>query len=114
MAVARTVWGYIERRDHRLMRRMSRWRAPRWVRLWMILATRMGDGWLWYGLGIMLLIDGGPQRFSAIGAAGSGGILPIFFFKTLKKVNQLRRSLFFLHRCGAEEVRPDSVYFCPR
>ncbi len=50
MTVTRTVWGFIEQRDHRLMRRMNRWRAPRWIRYWMIAATRMGDGWLWYGL----------------------------------------------------------------
>ena len=41
MAVARNVWGFIERRDHRVMRRMNRWRAPRWVRYWMITATRL-------------------------------------------------------------------------
>ena len=70
MAVARNLWGYIDRRDHRLMRRMNRWRAPRWFRIWMIAATRMGDGWIWYGLGLMLLAYGGPQRFSAIGARG--------------------------------------------
>jgi hypothetical protein len=29
MAVARNLWGFIERRDHRVMRRMNRWRAPR-------------------------------------------------------------------------------------
>ena len=53
----------------------------------MILATRMGDGWLWYGLGIMLLIDGGPQRFSAIGAAGSAAVFGIFVFKALKRLS---------------------------
>src|SRR6202022_644614 len=73
MAVARNLWGYIERRDHRVMRRMNRWRAPRWIRYWMIAATRMGDGWLWYGLGGMLLIFGGPQRVAAGEAAGGGG-----------------------------------------
>src|SRR6476646_6839699 len=93
MAVARTLWGYIERRDYRVMRRMNRWRAPRWVRLWMILATRMGDGWLWYGLGIMLLIDGGPQRFSAIGAAGSSAVFGIFVFKALKRLSQRAATL---------------------
>src|SRR6185369_3892519 len=55
MAIARNLWGHIERRDHRVMRRLNRWRAPRWIRYWMIAATRMGDGWLWYGLGAMLL-----------------------------------------------------------
>src|SRR6202043_2525139 len=72
MTVTRSVWGFIERRDYRVMQRMNRWRAPRWIRYWMIAATRMGDGWLWYGLGIMLLVYGGPQRFSALGAAGGG------------------------------------------
>jgi undecaprenyl-diphosphatase len=88
MAVARNLWGYIDRRDHRLMRRMNRWRAPRWFRIWMIAATRMGDGWIWYGLGLMLLAYGGQQRFSAIGAAGSAAVLGIFVFKALKRLSQ--------------------------
>ena len=48
MAVAKTVWGFIENRDHRVMHRLNNWRAPRWIRFWMLSATRMGDGWLWY------------------------------------------------------------------
>jgi len=91
MAVARNLWGYIDRRDHRLMRRMNRWRAPRWIRIWMIAATRMGDGWIWYGLGMMLFVFGGPQRFPAIGAAGSAAILGIFVFKALKRLSQRPR-----------------------
>src|SRR5260370_31788081 len=88
MAVARNLWGYIDRRDHRLMRRMNRWRAPRWFRIWMIAATRMGDGGIWYGLGMMLLAYGGPQRFSAIGAAGSAAGLGIFVFQTFERLSQ--------------------------
>ena len=91
MTVTRTVWGFIEQRDHRLMRRMNRWRAPRWIRYWMIAATRMGDGWLWYALGAMLLLYGGPQRFAAIGTAGSSAILGIFVFKLLKRLSQRSR-----------------------
>ena len=56
MTVTRQVWGFIERRDHRVMRRMNRWRAPRWIRYWMLAATRMGDGWLWYSLAFVLLV----------------------------------------------------------
>ena len=48
MAVARSLWTRIERRDHRVMQRMNRWRAPRWVRIWTITVTRLGDGWIWY------------------------------------------------------------------
>ena len=59
MAVARSLWGRIERRDHRLMHRMNRWRPPRWIRIWTITVTRLGDGWVWYGLGLLLLGYGG-------------------------------------------------------
>jgi hypothetical protein len=49
------------------MRRVHRWRAPRWFRILMIVMTRMGDGWLWYSLGLILFVYGGEQRFVAIG-----------------------------------------------
>jgi undecaprenyl-diphosphatase len=32
--------------DDRLLDRLVGWRTPRWLRLWMIAATRLGDGWL--------------------------------------------------------------------
>jgi undecaprenyl-diphosphatase len=38
--------------DYTLMGRLNGWRAPRWVRRWMLLATRAGDGWLWGLVGI--------------------------------------------------------------
>ncbi len=64
-----TMLNYISRRDHKLMRRINRWPAPRWIRLWALCATRGGDGWLWYGMGAMILLFGGPMRFRAVGAA---------------------------------------------
>src|SRR6202795_3723790 len=68
MTVTRAVWGYIESRDHGLMRRVHRWRAPKWIRISMMLATRCGDGWIWYLLGAILLLFGGPRRFLAVGS----------------------------------------------
>jgi undecaprenyl-diphosphatase len=111
MAVARTLWGIIERRDHRVMRRMNRWRAPRWIRFWMILASRMGDGWLWYGLGVMLLIYGGPQRFSAVGAAGGAAIVGILVFKTLKKLSHRPRPCYLEPHCWSRVLPPDQFSF---
>ena len=32
MTAKRMVWQFIETRDHRVMRRVNRWRAPRWLR----------------------------------------------------------------------------------
>src|SRR5260370_14291331 len=111
MAVARILWGYIDRRDHRLMRRMNRWRAPRWFGIWMIAATRMGDGGIWYGLGMMLLAYGGPQRFSAIGAAGSAAVLGIFVFKALKRLSQRPRPCQIEPHCWSKVLPPDKFSF---
>src|SRR5256884_7910844 len=81
MAVARNLWGYIDRRDHRLMRRMNRWRAPPWVRVWVIAATAMGGGWVWDRPGLVLVADGRPQPPSANGSPGAGASLGVLGFQ---------------------------------
>jgi undecaprenyl-diphosphatase len=111
MAIARNLWGHIERRDHRVMRRMNRWRAPRWIRYWMIAATRMGDGWLWYGLGAMLLLFGGAQRYAAVGAAGSAAVMGILVFKALKKLSQRQRPCQYEPHCWSNVLPPDRFSF---
>ena len=111
MTVTRTVWGFIEQRDYRLMRRMNRWRAPRWIRYWMIAATRMGDGWLWYVLGTMLLVYGGPLKFAAIGAAGSAAIFGIIVFKLLKRLSQRPRPCQLEQHCWSRVLPPDRFSF---
>jgi len=60
-SLAETVLNSIARRDYSLMRKVQKWPAPKWIRLWMICATRGGDGWLWYIMGAFLLIFGGTQ-----------------------------------------------------
>jgi undecaprenyl-diphosphatase len=55
---------YISGRDHSLMRRVNRWRAPRWIRLWALWATRGGDGWLWWTMGLLILLFGGDRRYA--------------------------------------------------
>src|SRR5215470_17689976 len=111
MALTKTVWGHIQNRDHHVMRRVNRWKAPRWIRYWMIAATRMGDGWLWYGLGIMLLLFGGPQRFSAVGASGTAGILGILVFKVIKKMSQRQRPCQIEPHCWSNVLPPDKFSF---
>ena len=64
------VRGLITRGDYSVMRRANNWEAPRWVRLYVLSATRGGDGWLWYAMGLAILLFGGEPRFAALGAAG--------------------------------------------
>lgn len=111
MALTKTVWGHIQNRDHRVMRRVNGWKAPRWIRYWMIAATRIGDGWLWYSLGIMLLLYGGPSRFAAVGAAGSAAIAGIFVFKALKRVSRRLRPCQLEPHCWSRVLPPDQFSF---
>lgn len=111
MTVAKAVWSQIQSSDHRLMRRVHRWRAPRWFRILMMVATRGGDGWLWYGLGLILLVYGGEQRFAAIGAAGSSAVAGIFLFRALKRTSRRKRPCEIEPHCWAFVLPPDNYSF---
>jgi undecaprenyl-diphosphatase len=111
MARAKIVWGFIENRDHRVMRRMNRWKAPRWIRFWMLAATRMGDGWIWYSLAAILLLGGGPKRFAAVGAAGCAAIAGVFLFKALKRISHRQRPCQFEPHCWSTVLPPDQFSF---
>ena len=111
MTVAKAVWDQIQSNDHRLMRRVHRWRAPRWFRILMIAATRGGDGWLWYTLGLILLLYGGEYRFEAIGAAATAAVLGIFLFRTLKHASRRKRPCEIEPHCWAKILPPDLYSF---
>jgi undecaprenyl-diphosphatase len=111
MTVTRQVWGFIERRDHRVMRRINRWRAPRWIRYWMLAATRMGDGWLWYSLAFVLLAFGGAQRFAAVGAAGTAALVGVAVFKILKRLSHRPRPCQIEPHCWSKVLPPDKFSF---
>ena len=71
MTIPHAMLEFVTARDQRLMRRVNDWNAPKWVRIWVICATRGGDGWLWYAMGLAILLFGGVNRFAAAGAAGA-------------------------------------------
>ena len=102
---------FIATRDHRLMRRLNGWSAPRWVRLWMICATRGGDGWLWYALLGALLLTGDSKRFAAVGAACLSVALGIVVFLSLKRVAGRKRPCHIEPHCWAKLLPPDQFSF---
>ncbi len=102
---------FIARRDHRLMHRINGWYAPRWIRVWMICATRGGDGWLWYALGAILLLFGGAERFMATGAAAFAAGLGIALFLRIKKATGRKRPCAFQPHCWAKLLPPDQFSF---
>lgn len=48
--------------DDRFAMRMRGWRPPRWFRLFMLWATRLGDGWGWIALCAVLLFGAHAYR----------------------------------------------------
>ena len=106
-----TMLEYIAARDHRLMRRVHKWRAPRWVRLWMICATRGGDGWLWYPIALAILLFGGAERFAAVAAAGTGVGTGVAIFLILKRATGRSRPCALEPHCWASLLPPDRFSF---
>ena len=110
MTLAATLT-FISDRDHTLMRRVNRWQAPRWIRVWMLAATRGGDGWLWYAMGLITLWLGGDQRFPAIGAAALAAGAGIAAFLSLKKATGRQRPCALEPHCWATLLPPDRFSF---
>ena len=111
MAVARAVWGYIEQRDLRLMRRLHRWRPPRSIRIFMLAMSRLGNGWLWYSLGIFILIGGGQNRYRAFFAGAFGALVAILIFQRVKPLSHRRRPCEIEPHCWAVLSPPDRFSF---
>ena len=111
MSRTSTMLSYIDNRDHTLMRRVNRWHAPRWIRIWMICATRGGDGWLWYAMGIVILLAGGDSRFLAVGSGALAAALGIAIFLRLKKATGRKRPCAIEPHCWATLLPPDQFSF---
>jgi len=102
---------FITHRDQKLMRRVNRWPAPRWIRVWMICATRGGDGWLWYGMGLIILLFGGYNRFEAVGAGALAAGIGITLFLKLKKTAKRKRPNTIEPHPWARLLPPDQFSF---
>lgn len=77
------VLAYVSRGDLRLSGRIQGWRPPRALRLWLLWATHLGDGWLWFIAGALLLAGGGPYRrvLAAAALAAGGANATIIYLK---------------------------------
>lgn len=102
---------FISRRDHRLMRILNGWRAPRWVRVWMTYATRGGDGWLWYAMSLAILVFGGPDRYAALLTAGMAAGAGTLLFVALKRKAKRQRPCAIAEHCWATLLPPDQFSF---
>jgi undecaprenyl-diphosphatase len=111
MAAMSSVLSWVETHDHQVMRRVNQWTPPRWMRLWMVAATRGGDGWLWYTAGALVLADGGPSRFRAVAAAVIAVSLGIALFVNLKRACGRRRPCALQPHAWTTLLPPDQFSF---
>jgi undecaprenyl-diphosphatase len=111
MMFAKSVRGFLEYNDMRLMKRVHRWRAPRWLRRWTVLVTRMGDGWLWYAFGVIILLFGGEQRYVAVGAGLAASLAGILVFRQLKLISKRPRPYQVEPHCWSMITSQDRFSF---
>jgi undecaprenyl-diphosphatase len=102
----------LSRPDHRLMQRVNRWSAPRWVRWWMLLATRAGDGWLWALIGIAVLCSPAVTRLIAVEATAGAVAVGIAAFVAAKHAFRRRRPGEIQPHCWSR-VKPRDVFSFP-
>lgn len=93
------------------MRRVNGWRPPRWMQLWMVAATRGGDGWLWYAMGVAIALAGGPGRFQALAAAMIAVGVGIALQLTLKRACGRKRPRALAPHCWTTLLPPDQFSF---
>jgi undecaprenyl-diphosphatase len=109
--MAASMIAYIAQRDHLLMRRVHRWPAPKWIRLWMVCATRGGDGWLWYALGFFFFLMGGVEARFAVGEAALATSCGIVLFLWLKRATGRKRPCALEPHCWSTLLPPDQFSF---
>jgi undecaprenyl-diphosphatase len=97
--------------DYFLMVRLNRWRPPRWIRVWMLAASRAGDGWLWWSCGLAVLASNDVARYEAILAAALAVLVGTLIFKVLKRVVGRKRPCAIQPHCWATLLPPDQFSF---
>jgi undecaprenyl-diphosphatase len=85
-----SVLSYVAASDDRVSGRVVAWRPPRWVRLWMLWATRAGDGWLWVVMALLLTADGLEGLKVLGGVAVSAGLANSLLVLTKRRVHRAR------------------------
>ena len=97
--------------DYALMRRMNRWRPPRWLRWWIVVSTRGGDGWLWLLCGLSVLASHDSLKYAALCAAALAAAAGILVFQIIKNAVGRPRPCLIEPHCWSNLLPPDRFSF---
>ena len=111
MISSRAVLSHLSAAEYSLMRKLNRWRAPRWIRWWMLASSKCGDGWFWAFCGIAVLASHDPEKYAAFLAAALAAAIGVVLFMTLKKLVGRRRPCQIEPHCWATLLPPDQFSF---
>ena len=96
--------------DLRVTARMRDWYAPGWLAAWMVLASRLGDGWLWLA-STAALVAGPPSRhrLAVVNAAAAvaGNLLQVALKHSFRRPRPGDRATARYH----ELLAPDRFSF---
>jgi len=82
---------HVNASDFRLSGRLLEWAPPRWFRVWMLVATRLGNGWLWLLAGAVLAARGDSDSHRVlVAAAVTAGLANIVLVLLKGRVRRLR------------------------
>lgn len=104
-------FNFIKKRDHALMHRIHHWSAPDWLRWILVCASRSGDGWLWYALGVLILIFGDRFRFAAVYAGLLASGVGLGIYEIVKKTTRRKRPCLIEPNQWARIPPPDQYSF---
>ncbi len=97
--------------DYFVMQRVNRWAPPRWIRWWMMWATRGGNGWLWALCGVAVLAMGDDLKYIATATAAIAAATGVLIFIALKRAVGRERPCSIEPHCWATLLPPDRFSF---
>jgi len=84
------VLAYVNASDYRMSDRVRDWTPPRWFRLWMLSATRLGDGWLWLAVAFVVFDSADRWRRILAAAALAAGVANVALVLLKRSVRRRR------------------------
>jgi undecaprenyl-diphosphatase len=100
------VLAFVNASDDRISGRVRGWTPPRWVRWWMLSATRLGDGWLWLAVAFAFFDGAGRWHRVVSAAALAAGVANLLLVVMKRKFRRRRPCGLHPHPAFSVEASP--------